>query len=98
MDGDEQMTGNIQVIHLIRVSIFADAHELPKDEFINHHFDITPIELIARVSESWHPDPICYDPDEDTVYDGHKRVILAWLLGIDTLEWYCNELPAFLLD
>lgn len=85
------MTGRISVRHLIEKSIFADAHKLPKDEFICRHFDMTDQSFIEFVSTNGVPGCICYDPSEDTVYDGHKRIILAWLLGIETIEYSYGE-------
>lgn len=91
------MTGRVKVSHLIQDSIFADVHKLSKIEFIEEHFNVTDDEFIRYVDINGIPGVICYDPDEDVVYDGHKRVILAWLLGIETIEYAYGE-SQFLID
>ena len=85
------MTGKVSIKHLMQASVFYDANRISKEEFINRHFDMTDIGFIEYVEMNGIPGCICYDPDEDTVYDGHKRIILAWLLGIETIEYSCGE-------
>jgi hypothetical protein len=85
------MTGMVSIRHLIEHSVFADANKLSKNEFITRHFDMTDEEFIAYVMANGIPGFICYDPEDDTVYDGHKRIILAWLLGIETIEYAFGE-------
>lgn len=85
------MTGNVRVSHLVQDSIFQDAGKLSKEDFINRHFDMMDIEFIQYVLIHGIPGVICYDPEEDVVYDGHKRVILAWLLDIETIQYAFGE-------
>lgn len=85
------MTGKVSVRHLIEDSVFGDVNKLSKEEFINRHFDMTDVEFISYVDVNGIPGVICYDPDEDVVYDGHKRIIFAWLLGIETIEYSYGE-------
>lgn len=85
------MTGKVLVRHLIEDSVFGDAKKLTKDEFMNRHFDMLDDEFIHYVEINGIPGVICYDPDEDVVYDGHKRIIFAWLMGIQTIEYAYGE-------
>ncbi|QIN94181.1 DNA methylase [Streptomyces phage Wakanda] len=92
------MTGMVSVRHLMQASVFCDVKEtMTKEEFVTRHFDMTDIEFIKYVEVNGIPGCICYDPTEDCVYDGHKRIILAWLLGIETIEYSYGE-SQFLLD
>ena len=91
------MTGKVSVKHLIDDSIFADARKLSKWEFVNRHFDMMDAEFIEFVCCNGIPGCICYDPTEDVVYDGHKRIILAWLMGIEVVEFAYGE-SQFLLE
>jgi hypothetical protein len=92
------MTGNVSVSHLIEDSLFCDAHGLSKEAFINRHFDEIDASFIAFIMANGIPGCICYDPDEDTVYDGHKRIILAWLMGFETIEYVFGEPLSFNLE
>jgi len=87
------MTGKVSVIHLIEDSVFGDVNfnKLTKEEFINRHFDMTDEDFIHYVDVNGIPGVICYDPDEDVVYDGHKRIIFAWLIGQETIEYSFGE-------
>lgn len=91
------MTGTVSVGHLIEDSVFCDAHKLSKEEFINRHFDMIELSFIMFVMNNGIPGVICYDPEHDCVYDGHKRIILAWLLGLETIEYAFGE-SQFLID
>lgn len=91
------MTGKVEVRHLIEDSVFADAHKLSKEAFINGHFDRIPADFVEFVMKNGIPGVICYDPNEDTVYDGHKRIILAWLMGQETITYSYGE-SQFLID
>lgn len=91
------MTGKVLVRHLIEDSVFADCNRFSKEEFIKLHTDrITP-DFKQFVIDNGIPGVICYSPEEDTVYDGHKRIILAWILGITTIEYAYGE-SQFLLE
>ncbi|AVD99381.1 DNA methylase [Streptomyces phage BillNye] len=93
------MTGKVSVRHLMQASVFADVdtRRISKEEFVARHFDMTDIEFIKYVEVNGIPGCICYDPDEDCVYDGHKRIILAWLLDVEEVEYAYGE-SQFLLD
>lgn len=91
------MTGKVLVRHLIEDSIFSDAHKLSKEDFIVEHRRRITESFIDYVKANGIPGVICYDPSDDTVYDGHKRIIIAWFLGIETIEYSYGD-SQFLLE
>ena len=82
----------VSVAKLIESAVFNDAEA--KGQTTWEMFEEKFIELFEgnpHFLDSIHRDgiltPIMFQPDENKVYEGHHRILCAWLLNIEFIEY-----------
>lgn len=87
----------VSVMKLIETAFFNDAECSGEtkwemfDRKFNELFEGNPA-FLDSIQREGIKSPIMYQPDENRVYEGHHRLLCAWLLNIEyieyTTEWY----------
>lgn len=80
----------ISVPYLMKNAIFNDQFRDTIEGMWEKKFEELSDEFIESVEENGVKGAIVYSPDENTVYNGHHRILVAWLLGIEYLEFVEN--------
>ncbi|QGH76323.1 ParB-like nuclease domain protein [Streptomyces phage Daubenski] len=87
----------VSVAKLIESAIFNDAEAKGHTtwQMLEEKFDdlfIGNPTFLESIQADGIQTPIMYQPDENKVYEGHHRILCAWLLNIEdieyTTEWY----------
>jgi hypothetical protein len=98
----------VSVAQLIESAVFNDAECAGVSVWVmfekkfNELFEGNP-EFLDSIEKEGIRSPIMYQPEENKVYEGHHRILIAWLLNIEfieyTTEWYVafdeNEICLF---
>ena len=82
--------GKVSVRHLIEHAILNDAYtdsEEDKWDLLDEKFWGLNPAFVDDVQQSGIRWPINYNPRTNTLYNGHHRVLVAWLLNIEEIEY-----------
>ena len=80
----------ISVQYLMKNATFIDQCRDTLEGMWERKFEELSDEFIESVEENGVKGAIVYSPGEETVYNGHHRVLIAWLLNIKYLEFVEN--------
>lgn len=90
----------VSVAQLIESAVFNDAEcggvtvwEMFEKKF-NELFEGNP-DFLVSIEKEGIRSPIMYQPEENRVYEGHHRILCAWLLNIEFIEYTTEWFVAF---
>ena len=55
-------------------------------------------EFISSIQNEGVKTPICYNPDQNMVENGHHRLIAAWLLGIKEIPYVMDKVESWRME
>lgn len=91
LDDRPAVTGFVSIRTLIERSAFVDAYPercaKAKVRCLDDKLDDLTPRFIASIQERGIVTPVCYDPESDTLLNGHHRVVAAWLLGVEFVPY-----------
>lgn len=83
----------VSVEHLIMKAGLSDADsdsEADRWQCWDQKFWELGPKFVESIQQNGIARPVDYEPDDDWLVNGHHRVIVCWLLGIEQIEYYAN--------
>jgi hypothetical protein len=86
--------GRVSLDLLMSSAEFRDAldpSEAEKWHMLEHKLEGTHPAFIESIAEAGVVVPVNYSPRHNALYNGHHRILIAWLLGLESVPYYDGD-------